>query len=61
MLLADRAAVLTDGKITLDVPVGLPRPRDPAQPTFQRLRTRLLAELGVDERAGAPAGGTAAS
>ena len=41
--------VLTEGKITLGVPAGLPRPRDPAQPAFQELRTRLLAGLGVDE------------
>jgi sulfonate transport system ATP-binding protein len=49
VLLADRAVVLTEGKITLDVPVGPPRPRDPAQPAFQEVRTRLLAELGVEE------------
>jgi sulfonate transport system ATP-binding protein len=41
--------VLTEGKITRDVPVGLPRPRDPAQPAFQELRARLPAGLGVDE------------
>ena len=58
VLLADRAVVLTEGKIALDVPVGLPRPRDPARPAFQRLRTRLLAELGVDEHAGVPPAGT---
>jgi sulfonate transport system ATP-binding protein len=47
--------VLTEGKITLDVPVGLPRPRDPAQPAFQELRAQMLAELGVDElRAAGP-------
>jgi sulfonate transport system ATP-binding protein len=57
VLLADRAVVLTEGKITLDVPVGLPRPRDPARPAFQRLRTRLLAELGVDEHVGVPSAG----
>lgn len=49
VLLADRAVVLTEGKITLDVLVGLTRPRDPAQPAFQELRARLLAELGADE------------
>jgi sulfonate transport system ATP-binding protein len=49
VLLADRAVVLTEGKITFDVPVGLPRPCDPAGPAFQELRTRLLVELGVDE------------
>ncbi len=45
VLLADRAVVLTDGKITLDVPAGLPRPRDPAQPAFQELRTRHAGRL----------------
>jgi sulfonate transport system ATP-binding protein len=60
-LLADRAVVLTEGKITLDVPVGMPRPRDPAQPAFQRLRIRLLAELGVDEHTSAPAAYQASS
>jgi sulfonate transport system ATP-binding protein len=55
VMLADRAEVLTEGKITLDLPVDLPRPRDPAQPAFQRLRSRLLAELGVDEHASVPA------
>jgi sulfonate transport system ATP-binding protein len=61
VLLADRAVVLTEGKISLDVPVGLPRPRDPAQPAFQRLRTRLLAELGVDDHASVQAAVTAAT
>lgn len=55
VMLADRAVVLTEGRISLDVPVALPRLRDPAEPAFQRLRTRLLAELGVDEHAGVPA------
>ena len=59
VMLADRAVVLTEGKISLDVPVGLPRPRDPAQPAFQRLRARLLAELGVDEHASVPVAATA--
>ncbi len=47
VLLADRAVVLTEGRITLDVPVELARPRDPALPAFQALRRQLLAELGV--------------
>lgn len=55
VMLADRAVVLTEGRISLDMPVALPRLRDPAQPAFQRLRTRLLAELGVDEHTGVPA------
>ena len=47
ILLADRALVLADGVIALDVPVELDRPRDPAQPGFFELRSRLLRELGV--------------
>jgi len=55
ILLADRALVLLDGKITLDVPVGLGRPRARGHPGFIALRSRLLSELGVAEPA-APAG-----
>jgi sulfonate transport system ATP-binding protein len=51
ILLADRALVLADGKIALDVPVGLDRPRDPGQPGFLELRSRLLRELGVADPA----------
>jgi sulfonate transport system ATP-binding protein len=46
--LADRVTVLTDGKLSLDLPVELDRPRDPSQPGFSELRRRLLHELGVD-------------
>jgi sulfonate transport system ATP-binding protein len=49
ILLADRALVLVDGKITLDVRVALDRPRDRGHPGFIALRSRLLAELGVSE------------
>jgi sulfonate transport system ATP-binding protein len=49
LLLADRALVLVDGSITLDVPVTLPRPRDRGHPGFLALRGRLLRELGVTE------------
>jgi sulfonate transport system ATP-binding protein len=45
--LADRVLVLTDGAITVDVRVGLPRPRDRGAAEFLRLRASLLAELGV--------------
>jgi sulfonate transport system ATP-binding protein len=48
LLLADRALVMRDGVIAYDTPVDLPRPRDPGDPGFTALRTRLLAELGVD-------------
>lgn len=48
LLLADRALVMRDGVIAYDTPVDLPRPRDAGDPGFIALRTRLLAELGVD-------------
>jgi sulfonate transport system ATP-binding protein len=47
ILLADRALVLVNGRITFDARVGLDRPRDRAHPGFTALRTRLLAALGV--------------
>ena len=47
ILLADRVLVLTDGRITLDLPVRLDRPRDRGHPGFIALRTRLLDELGA--------------
>ncbi|MGH9002536.1 MAG: sulfonate ABC transporter ATP-binding protein, partial [Acidimicrobiia bacterium] len=49
LLLADRVAVLTDGRLSFDVAVG---PRDEwhrGVPRFDDLRRRLLAELGVDD------------
>jgi len=49
ILLADRVAVLSDGRISLDTPVDVARPRLRSDPTFIALRSRLLAELGVDE------------
>jgi sulfonate transport system ATP-binding protein len=49
ILLADRALVLADGRITLDLPVSLGRPRDRGHPGFITLRSRLLGELGVAE------------
>ncbi|MFE3879711.1 ABC transporter ATP-binding protein [Kitasatospora sp. NPDC059146] len=45
--LADRVAVLRDGLLVRDEPVGVERPRDPADPAFADLRRRLLADLGV--------------
>jgi sulfonate transport system ATP-binding protein len=49
LLLADRAVVLVDGHITLDVPVELGRPRDRGHPGFIEMRNRLLTELGAWE------------
>lgn len=51
ILLADRVLVLTDGHISLDLPVEVPSPRRRAERSFAALRTLLLAELGVDESA----------
>ena len=49
VMLADRVAVLSQGHISLDLPVGLDHPRTRAQLEFIQLRTRLLTELGVTE------------
>jgi sulfonate transport system ATP-binding protein len=51
LLLSDRVLVLTDGGISLDVPVDIPSPRLRGDHSFISLRSRLLAELGVDEAA----------
>ncbi|MER6877445.1 hypothetical protein ABT279_45570, partial [Amycolatopsis sp. NPDC000673] len=45
--LADRIGVLREGRLITDERVGLDRPRDPADPAFAALRSRLLADLGV--------------
>jgi sulfonate transport system ATP-binding protein len=49
LLLSDRVLVLTDGVISLDAPVDIPSPRLRGNQSFIALRSRLLAELGVDE------------
>jgi sulfonate transport system ATP-binding protein len=51
ILLADRILVLTDGTLSVDVPVDVPTPRLRGNAAFAALRHRLLAELGVDEEA----------
>ncbi len=56
VLLADRAVVLVDGRITLDQPIELDRPRWRGDPGFGALRERFLAELGVEEQRGPLAG-----
>ncbi|EFE72246.1 ABC transporter ATP-binding protein [Streptomyces viridosporus] len=45
--LADRVAVLRDGRLVTNETVTIDRPRDPADPAFGVLRRRLLADLGV--------------
>ncbi|MFF1924667.1 ABC transporter ATP-binding protein [Streptomyces sp. NPDC058221] len=48
LLLADRALVMRDGAIAYETQVALDRPRSPGTSEFAALRTRLLAELGVE-------------
>ncbi|MFJ9517404.1 ABC transporter ATP-binding protein [Kitasatospora sp. NPDC101801] len=45
--LADRVAVLRDGKLVTNERIPFDHPRDPADPAFADLRRRLLADLGV--------------
>ncbi|AUY48928.1 ABC transporter ATP-binding protein [Streptomyces sp. CB01881] len=45
--LADRVAVLREGRLVRDERVTVGHPRDPADPAFADLRRRLLADLGV--------------
>jgi sulfonate transport system ATP-binding protein len=49
ILLADRVVVLTDGRLSLDIDVDVASPRVRSDDRFIALRSRLLAELGVDE------------
>ncbi|KJF24790.1 ABC transporter ATP-binding protein [Rhodococcus sp. AD45-ID] len=53
ILLADRIAVLRDGRLSVLENVSFAQPRNPAQPGYTALRTRLLEELGVHESVGA--------
>ncbi|HEX9030582.1 MAG TPA: ABC transporter ATP-binding protein [Streptosporangiaceae bacterium] len=48
LTLADRVLVLSSGRISHSCLVRTPRPRDRSAAEFCALRTRLLAELGVD-------------
>jgi len=49
VLLADRVLVLENGRIALDRPIDLPRPRRHASPGFIDMRATLLDALGVRE------------
>ncbi len=49
ILLADRCLVLTDGHVTLDLPIDVDLPRRRGGTRFNELRSRLLAEIGVDD------------
>ena len=48
ILLADRALVLRDGHIAVDLAIDLPRPRVLGGGAFDRFRSHLLGELGVE-------------
>ncbi|WP_406135858.1 ABC transporter ATP-binding protein [Streptomyces sp. NBC_01089] len=47
--LADRVLVLDEGRISLDLTIGLAAPRTRRDPRFQEYRDTLLAALGVTE------------
>jgi sulfonate transport system ATP-binding protein len=49
VLLADRIAVLDDGRVADHVAVDLPRPRDRRDDRFEALRVRILRDLGVSD------------
>jgi sulfonate transport system ATP-binding protein len=40
--LADRVVVIDSGGIALDLPIALPRPRDPGAPAFVKLKASIL-------------------
>jgi sulfonate transport system ATP-binding protein len=48
-LLADRVVVMKEGRIAHHEPVTVPHPRRRSDPELETLRTRLMAELGVDD------------
>jgi sulfonate transport system ATP-binding protein len=52
--LADRVAVLRDGRLVTDERIGLDHPRDSGHPRFAALRSRLLTDLGVHAAATSP-------
>ena len=45
VILADRVVVLQEGRVTLDLPVDLPRPRRHGRAEVARLEQRILVEL----------------
>jgi sulfonate transport system ATP-binding protein len=52
--LADRVLVLEDGRIAVDLAVGLPAPRSRRDPRFQEYRDTLLTALGVTQPEAVP-------
>ncbi|MBJ3812703.1 ABC transporter ATP-binding protein [Streptomyces flavofungini] len=61
VLLADRVLVMDEGVIAHEQRIGLPRPRDIADPRFAALRTGLLERLGVEAPATAATPGATAT
>lgn len=52
VLLADRVLVLNSGRIEVDIPIDLPRPRRASDVRIEQIRTELLRHLGVDQEVG---------
>ncbi len=50
--LADRVLIIEDGKIAMDLPVGLPRPRERGSVEVAELEGRILRELLGNSQAG---------
>jgi sulfonate transport system ATP-binding protein len=59
LVLADRVAVLEEGRISLEIEVDLPRPRNRGTPEFAALKSRILDRIlggeGADKAAPEPA------
>ncbi|WP_405857864.1 ABC transporter ATP-binding protein [Streptomyces sp. NBC_00090] len=53
--LADRVLVLDEGRISVDLTIDLPTPRNRRDPRFQQYRDALLASLGVHSAPHTPA------
>ena len=49
--LADRVLLLSNGKVQIDAPVDIDKPRERSHPRFLYLRALLLSHLGVGESA----------
>ena len=53
--LADRVILIEDGRIALDEPIRLARPRSQGDPAFAAIEKRILDRvLGRDERQAGP-------
>jgi sulfonate transport system ATP-binding protein len=52
--LADRVLLIEEGRVTLDMPIDLPRPRSRGNPRFARLEEHILARVLRREEGHAP-------